>query len=296
LLKAGVAGAGVFGGYHAGKYAGMEGVRLAAVYDHHRPHAEALAARHGAEAFADLPAFLAAVDLVTVATPADSHAEIAQAALEAGRHVYVEKPLAVFRGDAGLLVETAAARGLVLACGHQERVVFAAMGLLDQTERPVRIESVRRGTPSTRNRDVACVLDLMIHDLDLALMLAGPEVAEVSAEGGYDEVTAEVAFEGGASARFAVSRMAGARERTMRLVYPSGVVEIDFLAPSFANGSALELNPDFAETPEGRDPLGASVASFVAAAAATAPRPAVTGEEGARALELALRVEAAAGL
>src|SRR4051812_25427717 len=106
-LRAGVAGAGVFGGYHAGKYALTPGVRLAAVYDHHLDHARALAARHGAEGFDDLAAFLAAVDMVTVASPADTHADVALAALNAGRHAYVEKPLAIFGGDARVLADTA---------------------------------------------------------------------------------------------------------------------------------------------------------------------------------------------
>ena len=295
VLKAGVAGAGVFGAHHAAKYAALPGVRLAAVYDHHRSHAEAVAARHGAEAFDDLEAFLQAVEAVTVASPADTHVEVALAALHAGRHAYVEKPLAIFGGDARLLADTARERGLVLACGHQERLVFEAMGLFAAPERPIRIEAVRRGTPSPRNRDVSCVLDLMIHDLDLGLALGGSAVS-VEGEGGFDEAVAEVAFEGGASGRFAVSRLAGRRERSMRLVYRSGVVEIDFLAPSFSDRAGLGLDPDFAASPAGRDPLGASVAAFVAAVRGERARPAVTGEEGARAVELAVRIEAAAGI
>ncbi|HTI67366.1 MAG TPA: Gfo/Idh/MocA family oxidoreductase [Caulobacteraceae bacterium] len=293
LLQAGVAGAGVFGGYHARKYAALEGVRLAAVYDHHLVHAEALAGPLGAQAFDDLDAFLAAVDVVTVATPGDSHAAIGLAALAADRHAYVEKPLAATGADALAMVAAAQARGLVLASGHQERVVFEAMGLMAVSERPLRIEAVRLGTPSERNRDVSCAPDLMIHDLDLALALAGAGTARVTAaEGGFDVVTAEVDFGGGLTGRFEASRQAPARRRTMRLVYPSGVVEIDFLAPAFANGTAHRLDAGFADTPQGRDPLGASVGRFLAAVEGRG-RPAVTGEEGARALELALAIEGA---
>ena len=292
-MRAGVAGAGVFGGYHAAKYAALDGVRLTAVYDHHPAHARALAERFGAEAFDDMAAFLAAVDLVTVASPADTHAALAAAALAAGRHVYVEKPVATTRAEALALVAAAKAGGLVLACGHQERVVFEAMGLMAVPERPVRIEAVRLGTPSERNRDVSCVPDLMIHDLDLALALAGPGATRVmAASGGFDAVIAEVDFGGGLTGRFEASREAAGRHRTMRLVYPSGTVEIDFLAPSFANHTPHRLDADFALSPDGRDPLGASVGRFVAAAAGQG-RPAVTGEEGARALGLGLAVEAA---
>jgi predicted dehydrogenase len=165
------------------------------------------------------------------------------------------------------------------------------MGLTGVAERPLRIEAVRRGTPSERNRDVSCVLDLMIHDLDLGAALAG-RAAGAQAGGGFDEAWAEVDFGGGTTGRFEASRVAAARERTMRIVYASGVVEIDFLAPAFVNGTEHALNPGFADTPAGRDPLGASVAAFLGAIRGEG-RPSVTGAEGARALELALMVEGA---
>jgi predicted dehydrogenase len=293
VFKAGVAGAGVFGGYHAGKYASLPGVRLAAVYDHDLAQAQAMAQRFGAEAFDDLDGFLAAVDLVTLATPADTHGPIGLKALAAGRHLYVEKPLAMAVAEGRALVEAARAAGRALACGHQERVVFSAMGLFDLPERPVRIEAVRRGLPSPRCREVSCVTDVMIHDLDLALVLAGGPAVGAQAGGSYDEVVAEVDFGGGLSGRFEASRIAERRERTMRVEFPSGAVEIDFLAPSFENRTSFALDAAFAETPAGRDPLGTSVAAFVAAAQGRG-RPTVTGEEGAAALELALQVEAAA--
>ena len=76
----------------------------------------------------------------------------------------------------------------------------------------------------------------------------------------------------------------------------SGLVEVDFLAPSFRNTTDELLDPDFAATPGGQDPLGTSVARFVAAVLGQAPRPLATGEEGAKALDLALAIEKAAGL
>lgn len=292
MLKAGVAGAGVFGGFHAAKYAAQAGVRLAAVYDHHMAHAEALAARYGAAPFDDYEPFLAAVDAVTLATPAVTHADLGRRALAGGRHLYVEKPLATSDADAEALVALARRAGLTLACGHQERVVFEAMGLTAVAERPLRIEAVRRGLYAERCRDVSCVADVMIHDLDLALALAGGPGRAASATGGYDEAVAEVDFGGGTVGRFEASRVADRRERTMRVVYPSGTVEIDFLAPSFADSTGHGLDPDFARSADGRDPLGASVGRFVAAVRGEG-RVAVTGEEGAAALALALAIERA---
>jgi len=294
-LKAGVIGAGVFGTFHARKYASLPGVALAAVFDPEAERGGRLAGELGATAFTDLDAFLQAVDVVTVASPADSHAAMAHRVLTAGRHAYIEKPLATALAAGGDLVALARARQLVLACGHQERLTFAAMGLLQAPEAPLRLESVRRGTPNDRNRDVSCVLDLMIHDLDLGLTLAGDSAWDVTASGGFDEARAAVRFASGLIGVFEASRVAEARERTMRIVYPSGVVEIDFLKPAFDNRTAFALNEAFATTPHGRDPLGASVSTFLAAVRGEADRPAVTGDDGLRALALALAVERAAG-
>lgn len=299
-LKAGVAGGGVFGGFHARKYATLDGVSLRAVFDPDEARAHALADQLGATAHGAFEPFLEGLDVLTVASPATTHAALARAALARGIHVYVEKPLAVTRIDAHAVIAAAATHERVLSCGHQERVIFGAMGLLDAAEQPLRLQAVRRGTFSGRAMDVSCVLDLMVHDLDLALMLTRSYPVDVRAVGRrlhgdlYDEVTTQITFEDGFVVELEASRAAEKRDRTMRVVYPSGELQIDFLERTFSNTTALTLNPDFADTPEGRDPLGANVAAFLAAVRRESPRPLVTGEEAARALDLALRVEEAA--
>jgi predicted dehydrogenase len=77
----------------------------------------------------------------------------------------------------------------------------------------------------------------------------------------------------------------------MRVAYPSGEVEIDFVARTFRNTTPFELNAGFADTPAGQDPLGASVEGFLAAVRGQAPRPVVDADEAIRALDLALAVE-----
>jgi predicted dehydrogenase len=136
----------------------------------------------------------------------------------------------------------------------------------------------------------------MIHDLDLALILGGDDVLEIHAKGGADEVQAEIVFRSGLHAKLEASRIAQARDRTMRLTYPSGQVQIDFLTPAFRNTTAFRLNPDFAATAQGRDPLGVSVSSFLDTVKGRRDRPIATGQDGLRALQLALDVERAAGL
>jgi predicted dehydrogenase len=297
-LRGGVIGAGVFGGYHARQYAQLDGAVLSAVLDPHPERAAKVAVPLGGRAFHELDTFLDAVDVVTVASPATVHAAHVLAALAAGKPVYVEKPIAVSVADAERIRKAAAAKGLVVACGHQERVVFRAMGLLDVPEQPLELEALRHGPPSERSQDVSAVLDLMVHDIDLALSLtaARPLTGELKASGGWDDTRAELAFNDGFRARFDVSRQAPARRRSMRVVFPSGEVEIDFVARTFRNTTPFALDADFAETPAGRDPLGASVASFLMAVRGAAPRPVVTADEAIRALDVALAVEDAAEL
>jgi len=299
VLRAGVIGAGVFGGYHAGKYAALPGVTLAGVYDHHAVHAETLAAKHGVTVFDSEAALIAAVDIVSVATPAVHHAEPALAALEAGRAVYVEKPVATSLQDAARIVALARSKGVFAACGFLERAGLAAMGLFDIPEAPLLLEAVRVGPPSPRNLDVSVVLDLMIHDLDLALALSPDEPMTVEADGAcvanrtLDRVEAEAQFEDGFVARFRASRIAEGRERTMRIVYPSGEVRVDFLSRAFTNTTPFPLAADFADSPAGRDGLGVSIAAFVAAVRGETAAPLASARDGERALHLALAVEEA---
>jgi predicted dehydrogenase len=302
ILKAGVIGGGVFGGHHAHKYQADPRVELVGVYDLDAERTEALAETLGVRAFDNMDNMLDLLDIVTIACPPVTHASAAAAALEYGKHVLIEKPITTSVSEAELLIMVADLQKVVLACGHQERLVFEAMGLFAASEKPLRIESVREGPWTGRSADVSVTLDLMVHDMDLALALMGEQPEAIKAQGGCkhgvsaDWLDAELTFGNGAVAHFEASRVAEARMRTMRIVYPSGEVKIDFLARTFENSSKVALNANFAQTPAGRDPLGANVARFIDAVLGAAPRPAVTGTEAAAALKLGLDTDKAAGL
>lgn len=300
-LRAGVLGAGAFGRIHARKYAEDSRVHFVGVYDPDDERAGQLADTHGAVSFATLDALLAEIDVLTIASPPSFHAANARVALLAGKHVLVEKPLATDAALGAELVAIAAANKCVLACGHQERLVFEAMGLFDAPERPTRIESVREGPWTGRSADVSVTLDLMVHDLDLALKLMGRSADRVAATAhaehgkAADQIVATLGF-GDAEAVFTSSRIAADRKRTMRAVYPSGEIRIDFLARTFENTTSFPLNAAFAETRIGADPLGANVSIFIDSVLGVAPRPVVNGEEALAVLKLALDVDRASGL
>ena len=291
VLRAAVVGAGVFGRHHATKYMRLAGVGLTAVADPNPDTRRQVESHLHASAVANWRDLLGKVDVVSVCSPASTHAEIVREFLTAGTHVLVEKPIATDLDEADELIDLAASNGLVLTVGHQERFVFAKSGLLDSGAAPLKIECVRAGPWTGRGADVSVVLDLMIHDLDLVHRLVPGGLGEVRARGRAvhgrltDEASATLSFANGAKAELFASRAAQTRRRSMRVVYADGTVEIDFLARTVSNTTGRELRPL-----ELHDPLGESVAAFAAAVRGRAVAL-VRPEEARRALETALLIE-----
>jgi len=294
VLRAGVVGVGAFGRHHAAKYARMADVELASIADIDAEARNAVAAAHGARARDDWRDLLGEVDIVSICSPAVSHAEIVRAFLNEGVHVLVEKPIATDLSEADRLIALAERRNCVLTVGHQERFVFARTGLLDYGDVPLEVECWRAGPWTGRGADVSAVLDLMIHDLDLVHRMVPGGVADVRARGRAtrspfaDEVSAQVCFDNGSEARLIASRISDKRRRGMRAVYSDGVIEIDFLTRQVTNTTARALN-----ALELDDPLGVSIRAFVEAARMGSPAL-VRPEEARRALETALLIDEAA--
>ncbi len=299
VLKVGVAGAGVFGNYHAQKAAASARAQFVGVFDIDGPRATRIAGQFGGEGFTNYEAFLAACDAVVVAVPATWHEPLARQAIESHCHVLVEKPLALDGKSARALADEAAARGRILQVGHQERFVARAMGVLAIEETPLLIESVRAGPPAPDNRagDVSVIWDLMIHDLDLAAMMLGGAFTGVMATGKrvnsdhIDEATAQFTYASGGVARLRASRSADERERTMRVVYPSGEIAIDFLTRKLANSTPYTVRVDIAR--DLPDPLGAADEGFYAACLGLGRSP-VPAHGAVAAVEMAEAAEKAA--
>ena len=299
-VRIGVIGAGVFGGYHAQKFASSLHAEFVGVFDLNQEAAGKVVAKVGTgEVFGSFEAIAAACDALVIATPASSHATLTRRALEAGKHALVEKPLALTGVEARGLAKLALERDLVLSVGHQERLVFEAMGLFATGERPLRIEGVRMGpaSPDGRCEDVSVVFDLMIHDLDLTAELFGGEVKGVDGAGFsahtrlLDQASAELLFANNGHAKLTASRCADKRERWMRIEYASGVVEIDFITRQVKNTTKFDIRADVSQTLP--DPLKAADEAFVAAIQGRAA-PVITGGVGARAAAMAEMVEACA--
>ncbi|WP_145134114.1 Gfo/Idh/MocA family protein [Roseomonas gilardii] len=311
-LKLGVLGAGHFGRFHVLKAAAGPRVELVGLHDHDPARAAAVAAEVGVQALSAAEV-IARADAVIVATPTAFHHGLARQALEAGRHVLVEKPIAATLAEADDLIALAASKGLVLQVGHLERFSagFATLmggegGVAARVGRPLYMEAVRIAPFRPRSLDVPVVLDLMVHDIDLAFALFGAPLVGVDAVGGpiasaqTDIANARLRFGNGGVATLTASRVSLKMERRLRLFGTEGYLQMDFLARSMhvvrkGEGTALEQLPGFGAAQEfwqDRDSLEAEHAGFVAACLDGAPVR-VDGAAGRSALDAALRVEEA---
>jgi predicted dehydrogenase len=314
-LAVGVAGVGSLGFHHARLYRGVAGARLAGIYDVREERCREVAAELGVVAYPSLEDLLEDVEALSVVVPTPAHRAVAGAAIARGRHVLVEKPLAGTIAEAEALVDEAGRAGVVLQTGHIERFNRAVRAAAPHLASPRFIESDRVAPFGLRGSEVAVILDLMIHDLDLVLSLVKDEPVDVRASGigvltpSVDIATARIEFAGGAVANLTASRLARERVRRLRIFQPSGYLSLDLAA---GTGEFLRLRPDAAaqllsgasgllafvepvslEAPPG-EPLALELASFVRAARGEEP-VAVTGAEGLGALRLAYRVMEAMG-
>ncbi|MGI9041542.1 MAG: Gfo/Idh/MocA family protein [Gemmatimonadales bacterium] len=310
-LPVGVIGVGALGRHHARHLAQLDDVRLVGVCDVDPERAADVAAELDTEGFTDLDELLSRVEAVTVAVPTPAHAAVGLRALERGVPVLMEKPLAAGVEEADALVHSAERRGLQLQVGHIERYNRALRAAEPYLDRPRYMESQRLAPFQPRGTDVAVVLDLMIHDLDLVLHLTGGAAAvEVRASGlsvlssHLDIANARVEFANGAVALATASRVSRERVRRLRLFQPNGYLSLDLSSgtgefmrvrggwrPGTGNQLSDVVERIVLEAPEA-DALRLELQSFVHAVRGQR-EVVVSGEEGRAALVLALRVAAA---
>ncbi|MCS6966687.1 MAG: Gfo/Idh/MocA family oxidoreductase [Candidatus Kapabacteria bacterium] len=234
MIRLAVIGVGHMGNLHVQKWRQHSEVQLVGVYDSDPERLLSCAVDHGVRAFPTIEEAFAAADAVTIATPSQTHAEIAHRALEAGCHCLVEKPLATRASDAQHLVEIARRNGLVLMSGHIERFNPAFVWLQQQGVQPRFVEAHRLHPFRPRAVDVSVVLDVMIHDIDLLLVLLRSSVQRLEAHGVAvltsmpDIANVRLVFTNGCVANVTASRISTKFLRKMRLFQPSSYIALDF--------------------------------------------------------------------
>ncbi|MCC7427629.1 MAG: Gfo/Idh/MocA family oxidoreductase [Alphaproteobacteria bacterium] len=307
-LSVAVAGAGHFGRYHVLKLAAEPRARLAGLFDPDRARAGRVAAEAGGcRVFESLDAMVAGCEAAIIATPTFAHHATAKAVLAAGRHALIEKPIAATLAEADELIALARARGLVLQVGHVERFSPVQVALARRPVRPLYMEITRIAPYKPRGTDVSVILDLMIHDIDLALALAKAPITSVEAVGAplvsatEDIANARLGFANGCVAAITASRVSQKTERRMRLYEADRYTVVDFAARTLraytrgatrGAGESQPGVPDLALAEESfpdADALAAEDRAFIASVLDGAP-VLVDGEVGRRALAAAIEI------
>ncbi|WP_020473503.1 Gfo/Idh/MocA family protein [Zavarzinella formosa] len=322
-IRIAVVGVGHLGKEHARILSALPEAELVGIADVNNHQARSIADRCKTTAYESHEDLLDIVDAVTIAAPTLYHHKVARDFLERGIPVLVEKPITTTLAQAEELVEIANSREIPFQVGHIERFNPAFEELTRRPINPKLIESERHGPFTGRSTDIGCVLDLMIHDLDLILSLVRSPVEDVyalgaMAFGGHEDiVNARIRFENGCVACVTASRISPRPKRKLRIWASEGYAGIDFVDKRLTlvqpsdevrrrGLSQMELDPNRREqlrqdvfskhmetleldcTRE-MDQLTAELKHFVNCVK-TGRRPRVTGDDGRDALALADRI------
>jgi predicted dehydrogenase len=302
-LRTAVIGVGYLGKFHAQKFAEIPDADLVAVVDVDIDARERVAKELGVDAIGDYRKLMGAVDAVSVVVPTPAHFEIAQAFLDSGIHVLVEKPITETVEQAARLIEIAKQRGVVLQVGHLERFNPAVRALKPLLHNPRFVESVRIAPYNVRGTDVDVVLDLMIHDIDLIQFIADSPIERIEAVGAAiitdkpDVANARIRFESGCIANVTASRTSLKVERKIRIFQESCYVSADLhqkavsvYRKSESTTGPLNLPISIEQLECGDDDaLRLEIEAFLSTVRDGAS-PVVTGEDGKQALETALDI------
>ena len=280
-LRVGVVGVGHLGSHHARAWARIEGAALVGAYDPDPSARERAAGELGLTLFDTLESLTDRVDAVSIAAPTPSHAELTQSSLARGLHVLVEKPMAQTAEEGESMLAAARAAKRALFVGQVERFNPAVQAARPNLKSPRFIEAHRLAPIVPRGIDVDVILDLMIHDLDLALWLTRSRVTQVHAVGvpvltpRIDIANARLTFASGCVANLTASRVSREKVRKIRFFEANEYLSIDCLNRSV---EAYTLKPAESSAPEdllrrirpllirvdSRDPLESELTHFLA--------------------------------
>lgn len=237
-VRVGVIGVGHLGRLHASLYKQVSDADLAGIYDVNVEKNRQLASELNCKAFDSIDSLLQEVDAVNIVTPTITHYEVAAKALEQNKHVFIEKPITHKDENARKLIELAEMKNRVVQVGHIERFNPAMLALEDVNMEPLFIETHRLASFNPRGTDVAVVLDLMIHDIDIILHIVNSSIIKIEANGAgvlssnVDIANARLEFENGCVANITASRLSAKKMRKMRIFQKNAYISMDFIEGS----------------------------------------------------------------
>jgi predicted dehydrogenase len=234
-IPVGVVGVGHLGKIHATLYRQIQNADLIGVFDIDTEKAQKLSAELNIRGFSSYQELLENVQAVNIVTPTSSHFDMAHQALDHDCHLFIEKPIAATEEEAKKIIEQAKAKNKKIQIGHIERFNPAVLAMSDVALKPVFIESHRLASFNPRGTDVAVILDLMIHDLDLILSLVKSNPVQIDASGvgvisnTIDIANARIQFDSGCVANVTASRISTKKMRKMRIFQQNSYISIDFV-------------------------------------------------------------------
>lgn len=235
MLKVGVLGAGHLGKIHLRLLNQSEKYELVGFFDPNAENAEKVAQEFGYRKFDSITALIQAVDVVDIVTPTLSHFDCAKEAIENGKHIFLEKPIANTVEEAREIIALATQYNVKGQVGHVERFNPAFKAVKDKIENPMFIETHRLAEFNPRGTDVPVVLDLMIHDIDAILSVVKSNVKNISASGvsvisdSPDIANARIEFENGCVANVTSSRISMKNMRKARFFQKDAYISVDYL-------------------------------------------------------------------
>jgi predicted dehydrogenase len=295
-MNCGVAGVGYLGKHHARIYHSLEGCELVGVYEPDDEAADAVCREFDCKRIKSLDELAQSCDVISVVCPTDKHAEVALPLMRKGCHLLVEKPLCVSVPEAEALLGQAKESGIVLQVGHIEHYNPVMAFLEEQVDCPRYFTGERLAPFQPRGTEVGVVLDLMIHDIGIAMALISSPIKSVDAIGvrvlspTEDIANARLVFENGCVANLSASRVSEKKAREIRVFQESGYLSLDFMNQKGhlirKSGATLEKS----EVPvEKGEPLALELSAFIDCVR-EASTPKTDGVFGKSALEVALTV------
>jgi predicted dehydrogenase len=234
-LKVGVIGTGHLGKLHTKMFKSIENCELAGIYDSSLEQAKAVSAEFNVQSTSSVEDLLKKVDAVSIAATTTVHHELAKKCFDYGVHVFIEKPITATIKEAEELVEISEKKNLNLQVGHIERFNPALISMERYISEPKFIQTDRLAQFNPRGTDVAVVLDLMIHDIDIILSLVKSDVIDVQANGvavvsdHLDIANERLQFSNGAVANVTASRISQKKLRKMRIFQRDSYIALDFV-------------------------------------------------------------------
>ncbi len=235
MLKIGVLGAGHLGKIHLKLASQSVKYDLVGFYDPNKDNAKKVEDEFGYKSFSTISELIQATDVVDIVTPTLSHYECAKEAIAAGKHIFLEKPIANSVQEAEEIIDLAKKYNVKGQVGHVERFNPAFKAVKDKIQNPMFIETHRLAEFNPRGTDVPVVLDLMIHDIDAILSVVKSKVKEIHASGvavisdSPDIANARIEFENGCVANITSSRISLKNMRKSRFFQKDAYISVDYL-------------------------------------------------------------------